>query len=145
MFKITIKHNLWLLFVSASTKTACGWTKWRIFLNGPTNLLQPGFWRWESSSIRIQGPDDCKSYYGRTSMSRILISLFVGFSLLTFPVWGAWPEKPVKVIVPFKAGGTSDQTARVFQAAMKENNLLSQPVTIVNVGGHYSIGSRQVM
>ena len=28
---------------------------------------------------------------------------------------------------------------------MKENNLLSQPVTIVNVGGHYSIGSRQVM
>ena len=78
-------------------------------------------------------------------MSRILISLFVGFSLLTSPVWGAWPEKPVKVIVPFKAGGTSDQTARVFQAAMKENNLLSQPVTIVNVGGHYSIGSRQVM
>ena len=78
-------------------------------------------------------------------MSRILISLFVGFSLLTSPVWGAWPEKPVKVIVPFKAGGTSDQTARVFQAAMKENNLLSKPVTIVNVGGHYSIGSRQVM
>ncbi len=40
-----------------------------------------------SSSIRIQGPDDCKSYDGRTSMSRILISLFVGFSLLTSPVY----------------------------------------------------------
>ena len=58
---------------------------------------------------------------------------------------GAWPVKPVKVIVPFKAGGTSDQTARVFQAAIKENDLLSKPITIVNVGGHYSIGSRQVM
>jgi len=56
----------------------------------------------------------------------------------------AWPDKPIKLIVPFKAGGTSDQTARAFQAAIKENDLLSQPVTIINVGGHYSIGSRQV-
>ncbi len=56
-----------------------------------------------------------------------------------------WPDKPIKLVVPFKAGGTSDQTARVFQAAIKENDLLAQPVTIVNVGGHYSIGSRQVM
>lgn len=78
-------------------------------------------------------------------MARILIGLVIGFSLLISPVWGAWPEKPVKVIVPFKAGGTSDQTARVFQAAIKKNDLLPQPVTIVNVGGHYSIGSRQVM
>lgn len=57
----------------------------------------------------------------------------------------AWPEKPIKLVVPFKAGGTSDQTGRVFQAAIKENNLLPQPITIVNVGGHFSIGSRQVM
>jgi tripartite-type tricarboxylate transporter receptor subunit TctC len=56
----------------------------------------------------------------------------------------AWPEKPIKLVVPFKAGGTSDQTGRAFQAAIKENNLLSQPITIINVGGHYSIGSRQV-
>ena len=56
-----------------------------------------------------------------------------------------WPEKPIKLVVPFQAGGTSDQTGRVFQAAIKENNLLAQPITIVNVGGHYSIGSRQVM
>ena len=57
----------------------------------------------------------------------------------------AWPEKPIKVVVPFKAGGTSDQVARAFQAAVQDEGLLSQPVTIVNVGGHYSIGSRQVM
>ncbi|MGI9334016.1 MAG: tripartite tricarboxylate transporter substrate binding protein [Gammaproteobacteria bacterium] len=55
-----------------------------------------------------------------------------------------WPEKPIKLVVPFKAGGTSDQTGRSFQAAIKENELLPQPITIINVGGHYSIGSRQV-
>ena len=57
----------------------------------------------------------------------------------------AWPEKPIKLIVPFKAGGTSDQTGRAFQAAIKENNILPQPITIINVGGHYSIGTRRVM
>ncbi|MEZ5592633.1 MAG: tripartite tricarboxylate transporter substrate binding protein [Gammaproteobacteria bacterium] len=56
-----------------------------------------------------------------------------------------WPEKPVKIIVPFKAGGTSDQVARAFQAAIQENDILPQPTTIINVGGHYSIGARQVM
>jgi len=56
-----------------------------------------------------------------------------------------WPEKPIKLIVPFKAGGTSDQMGRTLQAAVQESEALSQPITIVNVGGHYSIGSRRVM
>ncbi len=57
----------------------------------------------------------------------------------------AWPEKPVTVVVPFQAGGTSDQVARAFQAAIQENDILDQPITIINVGGHYSIGSRRVL
>jgi tripartite-type tricarboxylate transporter receptor subunit TctC len=57
----------------------------------------------------------------------------------------AWPEKPVKVVVPFMAGGTSDQVARAFQAAIQESEILPQPLTIINVGGHYSIGSRRVL
>ena len=60
-------------------------------------------------------------------------------------VEAAWPEKPVKVVVPFKAGGTSDQVARAFQMAIQENELMPQPMTIINVGGHFSVGSRQVM
>jgi len=56
-----------------------------------------------------------------------------------------WPEKPIRVIVPFGAGGTSDQVARAFQAAIEENDILDQPITIINVGGHFSIGARQVM
>lgn len=58
---------------------------------------------------------------------------------------GDWPEKPIKLIVPFKAGGTSDQMGRVLQAGVEETNALGQPITIVNVGGHFSIGSRRVM
>ncbi len=56
-----------------------------------------------------------------------------------------WPEKPIKLVVPFGAGGTSDQVARTIQASIEESGALSQPVTVVNVGGHYSIGARQVM
>lgn len=56
-----------------------------------------------------------------------------------------WPEKPIRLIVPFKAGGTSDQVGRTLQAGVQDAAALSQPITIVNVGGHYSIGSRRVM
>ena len=57
----------------------------------------------------------------------------------------AWPEKPITVVVPFQAGGTSDQVTRAFQAAIQEEGILEQPITIINVGGHYSIGSRRVL
>lgn len=60
-------------------------------------------------------------------------------------VHAEWPEKPIKLVVPFGAGGTSDQVARTLQAGIEESGALSQPVTVVNVGGHYSIGARQVM
>jgi tripartite-type tricarboxylate transporter receptor subunit TctC len=49
------------------------------------------------------------------------------------------------VVVPFQAGGTSDQVTRAFQAAIQEEDILDQPITIINVGGHYSIGSRRVL
>ena len=74
----------------------------------------------------------------------LLIAVLCSITVAT-PAFAEWPEKPIKLIVPFKAGGTSDQTGRAFQAAIKENDILSQPITIINIGGHYSIGSRQVM
>jgi tripartite-type tricarboxylate transporter receptor subunit TctC len=63
----------------------------------------------------------------------------------TSAVDAAWPEKPIKLVVPFMAGGTSDQVARAFQLAIQEHDLLPQPITVINVGGHFSVGSRQVM
>jgi putative tricarboxylic transport membrane protein len=55
----------------------------------------------------------------------------------------AWPQKPVKVIVPFGPGGTTDVFGRLIQRAVQEQNLMSQPMTIINVGGHFSVGSIQ--
>ncbi|MGP1396303.1 MAG: tripartite tricarboxylate transporter substrate binding protein [Inquilinaceae bacterium] len=78
----------------------------------------------------------------------ILAKIILGALALTLGMAApamAWPDKPVKLVVPFGAGGTSDQIARVFAAAIEENDLLPQPITVINVGGHFSIGSRRVM
>ena len=57
-----------------------------------------------------------------------------------------YPEQPIKVIVPFGAGGGSDTFVRILQKAIKENDLLSQPLIIINVpGAGGTIGSRQAM
>ena len=61
------------------------------------------------------------------------------------PARAAWPEKPIKLVVPFRAGGTSDQVARAYANEIEAGHLLPQPMVIVNVGGHFSIGARQVM
>jgi putative tricarboxylic transport membrane protein len=55
----------------------------------------------------------------------------------------SWPQKPVKIIVPFGPGGQSDVFGRLVQRAVQEQNLLAQPMTIINVGGHFSVGSIQ--
>lgn len=46
---------------------------------------------------------------------------------------GAWPERPVRVIVPFPPGGSVDTIARLFQAKLSEG--LGRPVVIENRGG----------
>jgi putative tricarboxylic transport membrane protein len=55
----------------------------------------------------------------------------------------AYPERPIRAIVPNAPGGSSDLTTRVFQRALEQ--LLPQRVAVVNVvGGGTSIGARQV-
>jgi tripartite-type tricarboxylate transporter receptor subunit TctC len=67
---------------------------------------------------------------------KILGRLLTGLSLLLLPVAVAaqeFPDKPIKLIVPFPAGGPNDIIARVIGQRMSE--LIKQPVLIDNRGG----------
>jgi len=82
-------------------------------------------------------------------MSRLqplVISALVAALAIVAPMTLAagWPDKPVKVIVPFGPGGTTDVFARLIQRVAQDQKLLPQPLTIINVGGHFSVGSNQV-
>ena len=58
---------------------------------------------------------------------------------------GAFPEKPIKVIVPFGAGGGSDTFTRILQKAIVEHELIEEPLVVINMpGAGGSIGSRKV-
>ena len=55
-----------------------------------------------------------------------------------------YPSKPIKIIVPFSPGGGSDTLARLFQQTIEKNELLPQPLIVVNVpGAGGTIGSRR--
>jgi tripartite-type tricarboxylate transporter receptor subunit TctC len=67
---------------------------------------------------------------------RILGKLLTGFWLLLLPALASaqdFPTKPIKLIVPFPAGGPNDIIARVVGQKMSE--LIKQPVLIDNRGG----------
>jgi tripartite-type tricarboxylate transporter receptor subunit TctC len=56
---------------------------------------------------------------------------------------GAWPDRPVRVIVPFGAGGPTDIVARL--AAESVSQALGQPIVIENrAGAGGNIGTRVV-
>ena len=61
-------------------------------------------------------------------------------SLLSPTVLGAYPDKPIKVIVPFAPGGGTDLVARTLAVPMSET--LRQPIVIDNKpGGSTIIGT----
>src|SRR5882724_8292876 len=67
---------------------------------------------------------------------RILGALAAGLSLLLLPTLAAaqyFPSKPIKLIVPFPAGGPNDIIARVVGQRMSE--ITKQPIIIDNRGG----------
>ncbi|MEK0418780.1 MAG: hypothetical protein RI949_2786 [Pseudomonadota bacterium] len=44
-----------------------------------------------------------------------------------------WPSKPIRIVVPYPAGGTTDQLARAIQQPLAD--MLGQPVVIENKAG----------
>jgi len=78
-----------------------------------------------------------------------LLPLLRGLALLAILLGGGgafaetYPTKPLKMVVPFPAGGTTDLLARVFAQKLTEG--LGQTVVVENVGGGGgSIGADKV-
>ena len=66
-------------------------------------------------------------------MNRTLAMLGVVASLAAAPALAAYPDRPVKMIVPWAAGGDTDNIFRPFAPLLQKQ--LGQPVVIANVGG----------
>lgn len=59
-----------------------------------------------------------------------------GASLVPAVAFAAWePTKPVEFIVPAGTGGGADQMARFLQGVVTKNNLMKQPLIVVNKAG----------
>lgn len=83
-------------------------------------------------------------------MKRSLLIITAALSLvvfLSFPVLAEYPEKPIKVIVPFNPGGMSTQVITLFKKVFKANpDMLGAPLAVIHVpGAGGSIGARRVM
>jgi tripartite-type tricarboxylate transporter receptor subunit TctC len=62
--------------------------------------------------------------------------------LVSAPAMAAYPERPVKLIVPWAAGGDTDNIFRPFGQALQKH--LGQTVVIANVGGASgTVGARE--
>lgn len=83
-----------------------------------------------------------------TKLPRLLVgALAVALAIAAAPQARAdtFPDKPIRLIVPFGVGGTSDIYARVISRIIEEKKILPQPVVVLNVPGAGSaVGTRQL-
>lgn len=68
-----------------------------------------------------------------TLRRRHALALAAGAALLPLPALAAWPDKPLRLIVPFPPGGAADTIARGMASRMSAE--LGQQVVIENRGG----------
>lgn len=69
----------------------------------------------------------------RTLLTAVSAALLLSISQAPAQAQENWPSRPVKLISPFPAGGTSDVMARMVAEALTKE--LGQPVVVENVGG----------
>jgi tripartite-type tricarboxylate transporter receptor subunit TctC len=67
------------------------------------------------------------------NLKRVFTTLTLALALPLSAFAQAYPSKPIKMIVPFPAGGTTDVVARIIAQKMTES--MGQPVTVDNKGG----------
>jgi len=84
-----------------------------------------------------------KQRMNRRTAAGVALALLGAASALPAAAQGAFPDKPVKLVVPFPPGGTSDISGRVLADALSKE--LGQPVIVENkAGAGGSVGARFV-
>ena len=74
------------------------------------------------------------------TMKRLTVISSLFLALMGSSVFAAYPDKPIKVIVPFSPGGGTDLVARTLGVAMSDD--LGQPIVIDNKpGGSTMVGT----
>jgi putative tricarboxylic transport membrane protein len=72
----------------------------------------------------------------KRSFARPLSLAACAAALLNAGIACAWePTKPVEIVVPFSAGGATDQMARSIQGIIAKHQLMKQPVIVQNKAG----------
>jgi tripartite-type tricarboxylate transporter receptor subunit TctC len=70
------------------------------------------------------------------AMKRITTALMAAGLACAMSAAQAWePSKTVEFIVPAGTGGGADQMARLIDGIIKKNNLMKQPMVVLNKGG----------
>ena len=76
-------------------------------------------------------------------MMRTVVMALTAVATFTAPARAEWPDRPIKLIVPFTAGSSSDTIARLIAA--KVGDRLNQQIVVENrVGGSTVIGTDAV-
>src|SRR5262245_8765150 len=63
----------------------------------------------------------------------VLAAILATFALASAALAQPYPSKPIRVVVPFAAGGAVDQLARIISAKLQET--VGQPVVVENRAG----------
>lgn len=83
-------------------------------------------------------PNACR----RTALAALLAAPLLPRASLAQPAWS--PTQPVRVLIPFPAGGTMDPVVRIAQAALQED--LGQPVVVdYRPGGATVVGTTELL
>ncbi len=82
-----------------------------------------------------------RSFHALCLVTIFLFVVMAGFMAAT-PSGAAYPERPIKMIVPWAAGGDTDAICRVLANSMEKH--LGKPVVIVNItGASGTVGARE--
>ena len=69
-----------------------------------------------------------------TGRRGLIVATAAGLAMPTvLRAQGAWPERPIRLVVPWPPGGSTDVVARIFQPRLAE--VLGRPVIVDNRGG----------